>query len=84
MPNQEPSAAPTGVPDFSLDGQVAIVTGGSRGIGRAIATAFAAAGASVALAARSPEALERAAKEIQSAGGRAVAVPTDVTDPAQV
>jgi 2-deoxy-D-gluconate 3-dehydrogenase len=72
------------VPSFSLEGQTAIVTGGSKGIGRAIALAFAGAGASVAIAARGQEALDLAAKEIEAGGGRALAVAADATDPAQV
>jgi NAD(P)-dependent dehydrogenase (short-subunit alcohol dehydrogenase family) len=67
-----------------LEGKVALVTGGSRGIGRAIALAFAQAGADVALAARGREDLERVAKEVEAEGRRALAVPTDVTDPGQV
>ncbi len=70
--------------DLSLDGKAAVVTGGSKGIGRAIALALAEAGASVALAARGEEDLARTAKEIEAAGGRALAVPTDVTDQAAV
>jgi NAD(P)-dependent dehydrogenase (short-subunit alcohol dehydrogenase family) len=72
------------VVDFSLEGLVAIVTGGSRGIGLAIAKGLAGAGASVALAARSEETLDQAAREIESAGGKAIAVATDITDPAAV
>jgi NAD(P)-dependent dehydrogenase (short-subunit alcohol dehydrogenase family) len=72
------------MPTFSLQGQSAVVTGGSRGIGRAIAMTFAEAGASVALASRRIEDLERTATEIDAAGGRALPVATDVTDPEQV
>ena len=64
---------------FSLAGKVAVVTGASRGIGRAIALAFAEAGADVALAARSEDDLATLAKEIDSLGRRALAVRTDVT-----
>jgi len=69
---------------LALQGKVAIVTGGSKGIGKAIATAFAEAGASVALAARGEEDLASAAKELEAAGGEALPVPTDVTNPVQV
>ena len=64
----------------TLAGQVAIVTGASRGIGRAAALAFAAEGAAVALAARDADALAANVAEITAAGGRALAVPTDVAD----
>jgi NAD(P)-dependent dehydrogenase (short-subunit alcohol dehydrogenase family) len=70
--------------DGALQGKTAIITGGSKGIGKAVAEAFSAAGASVALASRGREELERAAKEIEAAGGRALAISTDVTDPEQV
>ena len=63
---------------FSLEGKVAIVTGASRGIGRAIALGLAGAGADVAVAARTIDDLETLAKEIDQLGRRAVAVPTDV------
>jgi NADP-dependent 3-hydroxy acid dehydrogenase YdfG len=67
------------VPGFRLEGATAIVTGASRGIGRATARALAVRGARVVLAARGAEELEATAREV---GG--IAVPTDVTDPAQV
>ena len=67
-----------------LEGKVALVTGGSKGIGRAIALALADAGADVALAARGAEALEKARGEVEERGRRAIAVPTDVADEEQV
>jgi NAD(P)-dependent dehydrogenase (short-subunit alcohol dehydrogenase family) len=72
------------VVDFSLRDRSAIVTGGSKGIGRAIAEALSGAGAAVALAARGEDDLNRAAKEIEAAGGRALPVVADVSDQAQV
>jgi NAD(P)-dependent dehydrogenase (short-subunit alcohol dehydrogenase family) len=65
--------------DFSLDGRVALVTGASRGLGRHFAGVLARAGAAVALAARDEALLAEAAREIADAGGRAVALPLDVT-----
>jgi NAD(P)-dependent dehydrogenase (short-subunit alcohol dehydrogenase family) len=67
-----------------LAGKVALVTGASRGIGAAAARAFANAGAHVALAARDAQALASVANAIQEAGGQALAVSTDVGDPAAV
>jgi NAD(P)-dependent dehydrogenase (short-subunit alcohol dehydrogenase family) len=69
---------------FSLEGKVAVVTGASRGIGRAIALGLARAGAAVAVAARTSHDLEALSEEIESLGARALAVPTDVTDRGQV
>jgi NAD(P)-dependent dehydrogenase (short-subunit alcohol dehydrogenase family) len=64
----------------ALWGKVAVVTGANRGIGKAIASELAGAGAAVVLAARGAPLLDAAAAEIRAAGGRALAVPTDVTD----
>jgi 3-hydroxybutyrate dehydrogenase len=63
---------------MSLDGRRALVTGGGRGIGRAIALRLAGAGASVALAARTRAEVDAVAAEIRGAGGRAVAASADV------
>ena len=63
----------------ALEGKTAIVTGAGRGIGRAIARAFATEGATVVLAARSRADLATVAAEVREAGGRALAIPTDVT-----
>jgi NAD(P)-dependent dehydrogenase (short-subunit alcohol dehydrogenase family) len=64
-----------------LDGKVLIVTGASRGIGAASTRLFALQGASVVAASRDEQALAAVAAEIRRAGGEAIAVPTDVTDP---
>ncbi|MFN2615396.1 MAG: SDR family NAD(P)-dependent oxidoreductase [Actinomycetota bacterium] len=73
-----------GLEMFSLDGKTALVTGASRGIGAAIAPAYAEAGADVALAARSTADIEELAGKIGATGRKAVAITTDVTDPEQV
>ena len=65
---------------FNLDGEVAVVTGAGRGIGSGIAKVLAEAGANVVCAARRTHEIEQVAREINEAGGRAVAITTDVTD----
>ena len=64
--------------------EVVVVTGSSAGVGRAIAHAFAKRGAHVGLLARGQEGLDDAAREVESFGGQALAVPTDVADHEQV
>ncbi|MGH9681357.1 MAG: SDR family NAD(P)-dependent oxidoreductase [Candidatus Acidiferrales bacterium] len=66
-----------------LAGKVAVITGGGRGIGRAMALKFAGEGASVVVAARTKSEIEAVAKEVGEAGGRAKAIPADVSDAMQ-
>jgi 2-deoxy-D-gluconate 3-dehydrogenase len=65
---------------FDLTGRTALVTGASRGIGRALALGLAAAGADLALSARDAEALQQVAKEAEALGRKAIVLPADVTD----
>ena len=65
--------------DLELTGKVAIVTGGSAGLGRAAAIKLAREGARVSICARRKEVLERTAGEIRQAGGEVLAIPADVT-----
>jgi len=67
-----------------FDGQVVVVTGASRGLGRGCAEAFAARGAEVVLVSRGAAELEAAAAALRDGGARARAMPCDVTDPAAV
>jgi 3-oxoacyl-[acyl-carrier protein] reductase len=69
---------------FSLKDKVALVTGASQGIGRAISLSLVNAGAKVAVAARNVDKLASVVAEIEAAGGEALAVPMDVADAAQV
>ncbi len=67
-----------------LENKIAIVTGSSSGIGKAIALRFAEEGATVVIAARRLELCEQVAATIRECGGQAAVIQTDVTDEAQV
>ena len=69
---------------FRLDGKVAVITGGGKGIGAAIARGFAEAGADVVIAARTESDLAAVAADVAAMGRRAVSVPTDVLEFAQL
>src|SRR4029453_2558081 len=77
-------AAPERRFTFSLADKACVVTGASRGLGRAIALAFADCGADVVLGARSHADLEAVAREVEAMGRRAVVQPTDITDLGQI
>jgi NAD(P)-dependent dehydrogenase (short-subunit alcohol dehydrogenase family) len=70
-------------PTFRCDGKVVVVTGGSKGLGRAMALGFAEAGADVVVSSRKLEACEAVAEEVRDLGRRALAVPCHVGDWAQ-
>lgn len=78
MPGTESARART------LEGETAIVTGAGRGLGRAIALTLSRAGATIAVASRSAEEVERTRREIEATGGKALAIATDVTSKAAV
>lgn len=69
---------------FELTNKIALITGGSRGLGRAIALAYADAGAEIALASRSPEQLDEVAQAIRTKGRRALTIETDVSNSEEV
>src|SRR6185295_7115741 len=69
---------------FSLAGRTAIITGGSGGIGRACAVAFAKAGANIVIASLPPESIPPVVHEIEALGVKGLGITADVSDEAQV
>jgi NAD(P)-dependent dehydrogenase (short-subunit alcohol dehydrogenase family) len=80
-PNSPAGAAVSILDRFSLAGRVALVTGGSRGIGRAVSLALAEAGARVAVSSRKPAACEAVVAEIEAAGGEGLSAPGNAGSP---
>lgn len=72
------------LPNFSLEGKVGLVTGGSRGLGRAMALTFAEAGADIAISDIDPSELGRTTKEVVSLGRRSLAIQADISKKADV
>ena len=69
---------------FSLEGKIAVITGSSRGIGKAIAICMAGLGAKVVISSRKADACEVVAEEIRAAGGEALVIACNISDPKQV
>jgi NAD(P)-dependent dehydrogenase (short-subunit alcohol dehydrogenase family) len=67
-----------------LEGKIALITGAGRGIGRAVALAYAREGAKLSLAARSTSELEETVDQCRKLGAEVLVTPTDVTNPGQV
>lgn len=72
------------IPHFNLNGKTAVVTGGTKGLGYGIALTYASYGANVAVSARTPADCARVEEELKSLGVKALGLPTDVTDAAEV
>ena len=84
MPASRPLDREFAMPSLRLDGRAALVTGGSRGLGLGMALALAHSGADIALAARSEGQLQQAADLVRQTGQKAVILPTDVSQVAEV
>ena len=69
---------------MEFEGKVVVITGAGKGIGKDAALKFAAEGASLAVASRTAGEIERTAEEIRAGGGRAIAIPTDISEPTSV
>jgi NAD(P)-dependent dehydrogenase (short-subunit alcohol dehydrogenase family) len=78
---EESTPASLAVPPPRLDGRTALITGGGRGIGRALALVYANAGANVVVVSRSRDQVEAVHREIESLGAKGLAVVADVSDP---